>query len=163
MKIIVLSDTHGRADRVREALSRHVSYDALLFSGDGLRDMADIAGCIAVKGNCDSFFFSDSVPSEQVLAFDGVRILLTHGHEYFVKSGLERLVARADELGADLAVFGHTHEMCEKYIPEGTQIGGVRVKKPMYLFNAGSLASAEGSFGVIEIRNAQILLSHGML
>ena len=37
-------------------------------------------------------------------------ILLTHGHRFGVKSGLEGLLALAGERGLDLICFGHTHQ-----------------------------------------------------
>ena len=59
MKLIVISDTHGRPSRILEVLKRHPSYDALIFLGDGLRDIDyvsdEIHGLYAVRGNCDGF------------------------------------------------------------------------------------------------------------
>ncbi len=163
MKIIVISDTHGRSDRVQRVLSLHKEYDAVLFSGDGLCDVQDIAGCVAVRGNCDlSFAFLDT-QGEQLLTFDGVRIFMTHGHDYSVKSGTDRLLCHASALGADLVIFGHTHVPCERYIPSGTPVADIKTAKPMHLFNAGSLGGRSASFGVIQIKNGQILMSHGNL
>lgn len=166
MKIIVISDTHGRRDRVAEVLSRHARYDALLFLGDGLRDLdtSELCGLAAVRGNCD--LFSADALTERVLTLDGVKILMTHGHTYSVKSGTERLAAHAASLGADVALFGHTHIATEKYISDGTELCGTRLEKPLYLFNPGSLGEPRGalpSFGVIEIRRGKVLLSHGYI
>ena len=42
--------------------------------------------------------------------YDFEKILLTHGHRFGVKSGLEGLLALAGERGLDLICFGHTHQ-----------------------------------------------------
>ena len=52
-------------------------------------------------------------------------------------------------------LFGHTHQKFEKYIP--TEEGGY------YLFNPGALGGYKPSFGVMNISDAGILLSHGSL
>ena len=173
MKIIVLSDTHGRGYLIDEVLARHKSYDALLFLGDGLRDFAgregELSGFASVRGNCDgiSFFAGNlSAPTERMLILDGVKILMTHGHEHFVKSGTERLLSYGIKKDADIVLYGHTHIADERYYPEGSEACGEISKKPTYLFNPGSLGSPrdnKATFGVIEIRNGQILLSHGKL
>jgi putative phosphoesterase len=161
MTLVVISDTHGRADRVREVLSRNKRCDAVLFAGDGIRDVADVEGVIAVKGNCDGFFFGDGADTEVMLTLDGVRILMMHGHTHGVKSGTDRAVAYAISRGADILVYGHTHLPQAKYYPLGSEICGERTERPIYVFNPGSLGSYEASFGIIEIKNGSVLLSHG--
>ena len=59
-----------------------------------------------VPGNCDFF---TSAPPSLTISLDGVRIFLTHGHLFGVKSGLTRLTLEARRVGAQLALFGHTH------------------------------------------------------
>lgn len=170
MKLIVISDTHGRSHLIDELLSRHKSYDALIFLGDGLRDFLgrEPLGFVAVRGNCDGFSLSPSLsaPEERELVFDGVKILALHGHSKGVKSGLERLAAHGVEVDADIVLYGHTHVADERYYPKGSVFLGKTLSKPMYLFNPGSLGAPRGSdatFGVIEIRNGQVLLSHGKI
>ena len=86
MNILLLSDSHGHPDRIREAAER-TRPDCILFAGDGLRDLAGahIAPDVpvyAVRGNCDARWdpLTAQYPEEQILVLDGVRILLTHGH-----------------------------------------------------------------------------------
>ena len=166
MRILVVSDTHGRRERLRDVITRQGAYDALLFLGDGIRDVDEgTAGLVAVRGNCDGIFLGADLPQDRMLTLDGVKIFMTHGHAYSVKSGGERLLAHAYALGADIAVFGHTHEPLERYVPVGTSLpDGSLTERAMYLFNPGSLgAPREGkpTFGNIEIRNGRALLSHG--
>ena len=40
---------------------------------------------------------------------EGVKIFACHGHLYSVKSGYDKLLYKAEELGCDIALFGHTH------------------------------------------------------
>ena len=45
-----------------------------------------------VPGNCD---FGLRVPAEITLEVEGLRVLITHGNRYGVKSGLGRLISRS--------------------------------------------------------------------
>lgn len=112
MKILVISDTHGNVNRAFIAHSRCENVDVLIHLGDGcvdanlLREVLEIP-VINVAGNCDP---GCSAPRERVWECEGKRILLTHGDAYQVKSGLDRLRQRAQEVGVDAAFFGHTHQ-----------------------------------------------------
>lgn len=171
MTILVISDTHGRKNRISDVLLLHKKYDALLFLGDGLRDFEyiqdDLCGFAAVKGNCDGFsFFSaeESAPTERMLCLDGVKILMMHGHSHSVKSGTDRAAAYALARGADVLLYGHTHIAENTYYPIGSNIGGAVTERPLYVFNPGSLGEPRygaPSYGVLEIRNGSVLLSHG--
>ncbi len=172
MRLLVLSDSHGRADRLRDAARRARSADMILFLGDGLRDLAlldddDAARLCAVRGNCDAFsFFADDLPEERFLALDEYHILMMHGHTHDVKYGYARAVAYAASRGADLLLFGHTHEALATYLPEGTVMGGVTLEKPMHVFNPGSIGLPRGgapSYGWVDLRPQGIVCSHGNL
>ena len=69
----------------------------------------------------------------------GVRLFLTHGHLFGVKSGMSRLKLEADRVGADIALFGHTHR------PFLEEDGGV------WYMNPG--AARDGRYGVIEMKD----------
>lgn len=165
MNLLVLSDSHGRGDLVREVIARQTDLSALLFLGDGLRDLPDDlpVPLRAVRGNCDVFsmFDLDPVPDERVEIFAGQRILMLHGHTRGVKSGQMRAVGAGLEAEAEIVCFGHTHEPLERRIPAGEVLFGRTLARPLYLFNPGSLR--EGSFGVIVLRPEGILLSHGTI
>lgn len=175
MTILVLSDTHGMTDRVQEVLSRHTRSDALLFLGDGIRDLPDevyshptrLFG--GVRGNCDFFSPSHakySFSDELLLNVDAYTVMMMHGHRHSVKSGTDAAIRYAASRGADILLYGHTHIPEERYLPEGSEIGGIRLKKPLHVFNPGSLGyppDGVPSFGVIEIRNGRLLFSHGTL
>ena len=134
----------------------------MFFLGDGLSDMEAFIGeknraYLAVRGNCDSsaIFGGGFVKSLDSINILGHRIVFTHGHLYGVKYGLDGVKRLAADIGADIVLFGHTHEPLEKYIP--AEKGG------FYLFNPGSVGGFKPSYGIINITDQGILLSHGSL
>ena len=115
---------------------------------------------IAVRGNCDSsgILGDTMIKKTDSITLMGYRIFLTHGDLYGVKYGLDGIKGLAVDHNADLVLFGHTHQAMEKYI--STDEGGY------YLFNPGSIGGGYGikpSYGVINITDKGILLSHGSL
>ena len=64
---------------------------------------------------------------------------------YEVKYGLSNLVAAAEERGAQIALFGHTHQAMTEYR------GG------LYLMNPGSLSGPSGTYGIIDLTPAGIV------
>lgn len=166
MKALIFSDSHGRTRAMKAAIDCQLSTpDAIFFLGDGLRDTEDpifeLSTLYAVRGNCDWFAGYSDIPNERVMQWAGQTLLLTHGHEYNVKSGTGALLLRAMDVGADIVLFGHTHEpICER-IPAGTILrGGRAYPKDIWLFNPGSIGM-DGSFGTLSVRGSNFLLSHG--
>ena len=163
MEFLIFSDSHGRATAMHEALARQVrDPDAILFLGDGLRDAEwlDSGGSalFMVRGNCDWFGGGDT-PDEQTLPFEGHKLFLTHGHLYGVKGGIGALIAHAATLGADVVLFGHTHQPVCQTLPAGETVGATKLSRPMHLFNPGSIGA--GSFGTLTLRGETVLFSHG--
>lgn len=113
MKVLVMSDTHGNVNCALHAISLAEPVDLVIHLGDGsadaelLRDACDVP-VISVSGNCD---VGSRAPRERLWECEGKRILLTHGDVYQVKSGLARLRLRANEIGADAVLFGHSHQI----------------------------------------------------
>ena len=50
-----------------------------------------------------------SLPRERRSYNGNYRVFMTHGHYYYVGSGIEGLKREALARGADVAMFGHTH------------------------------------------------------
>lgn len=159
MKLLVFSDSHGRGKNILEAIDRHGGVaDAIIFLGDGLSDIDSVKRkydkipVFSVKGNCDFYDFNDT-PEEILVNFDGVKILLCHGHKYGVKSSLTRILYRCAELEADAVFFGHTHIPMEtmEYVAE----------KMIQIFNPGSIGSY--SYGVVNTSGKVLVMSHGSL
>jgi uncharacterized protein len=152
MKLLVISDTHGSANRAFTAHSLAEPVDAIIHLGDGASDADSLrvaldVPVINVAGNCDP---GSNAPRERVWVCEGKRILLTHGDAYQVKSGLARLRQRAEEIGVDAVLFGHTHQMVQE-----DQAG-------LLLVNPGTLANAaqHRSFAVLNITPESITIKH---
>ncbi len=109
-RILIFSDTHHHIDLCKCMLDKIPNVDMVLHAGDMVSDCRQLEtlhdNFLCVVGNND-LFCSD--PVERIIPIEGHTVFLTHGHRYGVKSTYERLVHRAQEAGADIAVFGHTH------------------------------------------------------
>ena len=103
----LISDTHGLLrPGVHKALN---GVELILHSGDvggaGILDeLRLIAPVKAVFGNTDPPGDPD-LAEEIVVAFDGIRVHVSHGHEV----GSPTPVRLAERYDADVVVFGHTH------------------------------------------------------
>ena len=114
LKLMVLSDSHraaGKIERAAEVFAQE-GFDLAVHLGDvcpDARKFAALTGAapLCVRGNCDGPFAD--APAERVEEIAGVKFLLVHGDRYGVKSSLTRLCYRAEELGCQAALFGHTH------------------------------------------------------
>ncbi len=148
MKILVVSDTHGDYNSFYNLVRMQNNAEVVIFLGDGMEEFDEIKGqfsdkmFISVKGNND---WSTPAPLCDERVIEGKRIFMTHGHAYGVKHGLCGIVQEGHKRNADIVLFGHTHEAYEGY------------KEGMYILNPGSLHKYTSSYGVIEIKNGQIL------
>lgn len=110
MKLLIVSDTHRRNDNYF-SLVREIEPDLIIHCGDSegceyaLTEAADCPVHL-VSGNND--FFSE-LPRELNLEIEGYRFWVTHGHNYYVSMGNERIVGEARARGVDVVLYGHTH------------------------------------------------------
>lgn len=112
MKILIVSDTHGRHDNLEVILEREKPLDLLIHLGDaeGAEDYIEvIAECPVevVAGNND---FYTKLPGELIIQIGDYKTLITHGHYYYVNGGTSHIRKAALERGIDIAMFGHTHK-----------------------------------------------------
>lgn len=111
MKILVVSDSHGDVENMRQAVEL-VRPRMLLHLGDGWRDAEAIAQRYPdlliekVPGNCD---LRGREPAERIVLIGGKLVLLCHGHTLGVKTDLGPLLRTAIGRKADAVLFGHTH------------------------------------------------------
>ncbi len=168
MDFLIFSDSHGKFEPMQQALLRQPAPPLAVFHlGDGFRDTQylelDGIPLYAVKGNCDLFCgsFPEECPEERVTAIGDHRALLTHGARYYVKSGLGGLISSAVRQRADLVLYGHTHTPRLDTIPAGTELCGIVLERPLYLFNPGSIG--QGSFGTLTVQGDSVLFGHGSL
>ena len=140
MKICMLSDSHGRKKSVFTLLYES-DYDYIFYLGDGLKDMEDFdtKNVFKVCGNCDIF---EVAPITQFVEIEGVKFLLTHGHEFKAKYSEYGLVKVAKERGANVVCFGHTHK--QRY----DEVDGIT------LLNAGAFKN--GEYAEIFVANGKI-------
>ena len=120
MRVGVFSDSHGDHEALDELLERMGVLDAACFLGDVARDaehlrerleaMPNQPPLYAVRGNND-YYSTCTLPWDLLIELGGVRIYMTHGHRLV---SLMNLAYKAQECGAQVALFGHTHQaLCE--------------------------------------------------
>lgn len=149
MKILVISDTHGSLRNFKEVMKLEQPIDMIMHLGDIERDENEIrmlAGpecCVAmVKGNCDSAFFcSEELTRDFTLC--GHRFHMEHGNR--LPSGMQSIVYRAQELGADVMLFGHTH------VQLYTKVDGITILNPGSLTKPRPMGSSDPGYAIIEL------------
>jgi len=152
MKIIVFSDTHGYTEYARNVLKRIGEYADMVFHlGDydaDARELADLFPMLAfhwVKGNND---YGGDTPSERMVSAEGVRFLLTHGHRQGVHNGVLNLAYRAQEMDADVVLYGHTHRAVSVH------------RGALMMVNPGSISAPRDStvptFAILAVENGYV-------
>lgn len=129
MKILIVSDSHGRTYNFSKVLDKVGPIDLLFHLGDiegSEEDIEILADCptYMVCGNND--FFSP-LDREKVVQLEKYRIFMTHGHRYGVNGTLQRIIAAAKEQDCNIIMFGHTHLPLIQY------------EQGMYIINPGSI------------------------
>ena len=114
MKVLVVSDSHGKVDNLIRAVElTHPDY--VLHLGDCQRDLEKLRQAFpvlpmeGVPGNCD---YGSCDQPERLIELGGVRILMLHGHTRGVKSDVMRAVWAARECGAQ--VGEHVNTPCRQ-------------------------------------------------
>ncbi len=146
MKLLVISDSHGRVSFLEAILRREADCAYLIHLGDGAADMTHLMEYTAHKkvfltrGNCDAA--GTGLKEQHVFTAEGVRALACHGHRFRVKYGLQALYYAGLQENAELCLFGHTH------MPTLLQEG------EMLLLNPG--AAYNGRYAVVTVENGRI-------
>jgi len=99
----------------------------------------------SVPGNCDSFYYDSLDTLTKIVDIAGVRLLLTHGHKFQVKNGIEKLVSYGVETGVHGILFGHTHTAMLEWEPGS-----------LLILNPGAAGSWGGSGAVLEVADGKI-------
>jgi len=125
LKIGVISDTHGYMEAIERAMQLLPNAEAWIHLGDYASDMDDYMErglkVYRVNGNCSPLL---SIPNEEVLEIEGVKIFISHGHRYGVDYDRSKLSYKAESLDCKAALYGHTH------VPEVDYSGSVLVLNP---------------------------------
>ncbi len=172
MKILIFSDSHGSSANILRAIKLHPDAQMLLHLGDGVDDLHNIKQAfpnlytVCVNGNYeDNFFSQKSGKLSDVVTVLDKKIFMCHGHRFNVSFSKQSLMYAALEQGADIVLYGHTHTKHNEYIPNDKP--NETIKNGLYIFNPGSISRPRDgvypSFGLVEIRNDGILLSHGII
>ena len=142
MRILVFSDTHGDWHTMRRVLLSNKNVDTVIHCGDGADEIDEFRMAfpekklIAVRGNCD---WTSTLPVEELCEIGGKKIFVTHGHTYQAKFTIYNLVCAAREKGADILLFGHTHNALTDY------------SDGLYIMNPGSCHGYYATYGYIDI------------
>lgn len=111
MRILIVSDTHRHNENYFKILEKTGPYDMVIHCGDAEGSeyaISEGAGCETkiVLGNND--FFS-GLPKEIETQIGKYKVLITHGHTYYVSMNRELIKQDAVQRGFDIVMFGHTH------------------------------------------------------
>lgn len=158
MRIIVFSDTHGKASSLFDVVEKHKkTTDIFIHLGDGEceADMVKMAypeiDLRYVRGNCD---VRSGAPMSLLIEADhGRKIYATHGHMMSVKYGIGTILKEAKAQGASIVLFGHTHERFSYYDSDSET----------YVLNPGSLSQPRDeklpSYAVIDIVKSGVVMN----
>ncbi len=130
MRILIVSDTHRHEENLEIVLQREKNLDMLIHLGDSegsedyIRTIAECP-CYIVKGNND--YFSD-LNRDIKMTIGKYRVLLTHGHHYYVSLGTETIISEGRAQDMDIVMFGHTHRPL------------VDIREDITVLNPGSLS-----------------------
>ena len=146
MRILVVSDSHGKSIDIRNAIEKSGPFDMLLHAGDIEADVEMIkkwAGCPChfVRGNCD---YDIHLKREEIIEVGEHKIFLTHGHMLGIDFGSENLEYAALENGCDVSICGHTH------------VAQLIYRQDITVLNPGSISrprqhGRNKTFGIIEL------------
>lgn len=151
-KILVMSDSHGDREIVKDIRDRYKDKVDLLFhNGDSELSAADELwqNFFVVGGNVDFAGFKD----EQLITLEQDLILQVHGHRYGINFGLEQLTLAAQPKRATIILFGHLHRIsCEK-------------RQGILFVNPGSIAQPRGpiqekSYAILSLEDDRIKVQY---
>ena len=135
MKLLIVSDTHGDRNFLRELTQIHYDADYYLHLGDSELSPEEISPFASVKGNMDYYHY----PYERILTIKNKSILLVHGND-ISKISEEYM----KENNVDIILFGHQH--IAKII---------KLENNRYIINPGSYTrprdGSNGTYCIIKI------------
>lgn len=146
MRLLVLSDSHGRKSNLLKIVELHPEADAVIFLGDGegdidyVKELCPDRKYYCVAGNCDR---GSPLATFRLEHFGGKIAYITHGNHEFVKFTLDTLLEKARCCGASIALYGHTH------VPD------TKFEDGIILLNPGSVA--DGKYAMVDILETGIM------
>ncbi|UUX34367.1 metallophosphoesterase [Fundicoccus culcitae] len=116
MKVLVMSDNHGRWQKVQEIITKNRPYvDYIIHCGDSefpaddpIWDQVDSV----VSGNMD---YDPQYRQLDTLGTKEEKFLNVHGHRHNVNHSLNELGQLAQSNHANFVFYGHTHKLAHDY------------------------------------------------
>ena len=152
MRIVVISDSHGKGHIVDQIIKTQSTAKHIFFLGDLVRDIEDFSyeytdkTFYIVSGNCD---YNSFYPTSDIAKIGDIGIFYTHGHAFGVKGSTKHLAKTAKERNCKIALYGHTHVSHTSY------------EDGMYIVNPGSVSrprdGSNASYAVIDIEENGII------
>lgn len=124
MKIVVVSDSHGKIEILERIKAKHTDADIFIHCGDSELPPEYLEGYIAVQGNNDIYF---DYPELRILNLPDFKLLVIHGQQFSSFNRKKRLAEKAISLGCKAVCYGHSH------------VYDVDELNYVHLFNPGSL------------------------
>ena len=153
-RILVISDTHKRIEYAIKVIELIGEIDLVIHLGDLVSDAMDLKSIFPdiefkyIRGNND---FMHTGSTYEIFNYDGFNLLLTHGHNFSVKTGIDRLLEFSKQLNIDAVLFGHTHIPFKgDYQKDG---------KKVIILNPGTIGDfsyLSKSYGIMEIENNKL-------
>ncbi|MDE5759247.1 MAG: metallophosphoesterase [Allobaculum sp.] len=107
MEILVVSDTHGRNERLTELEWAYPQVERFLHAGDWGGNPNQYRHWLSVKGNND--YYAVDLPRERIVEIEGHRIYMAHGHQIPFSNRIQSFVNLAKANQCDIVITGHTH------------------------------------------------------
>ena len=149
-KLLILSDSHNSTGAVERILHAENDATAVIFLGDGLRDLEEAPDALPENEglcggrNCD---FGALEPLDGLAAFDQVVVFYTHGHMYGVNTIWIRSPMPPPPQGRGGPVRTHPYP-------------GGRAARQGVLFNPGSCGrcyTGPNTYGVLTLDRGKII------
>ena len=109
MEVIVVSDSHGLSDSLRNLEKQYPNAGLYLHCGDLEDDCRLFPKWIFVKGNNDYFVSQQDMPIERAIPCQGHKIYMCHSHTFPYVHREKAMIHRAKQLGCDIVLYGHSH------------------------------------------------------
>lgn len=111
MLVGIVSDTHRDKEAITKITRVLKDCDLIIHAGDNFVDGIELHKAMkkpvfGVVGNCDF----EAREEELELEIESFKFYITHGHLYKVKNTTEFLEKKAQQLGAKVVIYGHSHE-----------------------------------------------------
>lgn len=125
MKIVLMSDSHGKNQWIDLIMNLHSDADAFLHCGDIECSEQAYPMMKTVRGNNDYF---GNFPDKIKLHLGTHHVLMMHSHLCYARDRMAYMSKIAKEEGCDTVFFGHTHVAVDKIVD------GIRLINPGSLY-----------------------------